>query len=549
MSYIAPNGTILLLEDVPLDNTYRNTLYWSRNEDLSGVADQERYFISKARYTFSNQSYSRPDINKIRLRVDVGNVYGCNYLMFKNEGSDSLHGKVYENKWFYAFITSINYINNSVTEIEYELDIMQTWYFNYRRKQCMVERETVAHDGIFQHTLPEDVEGAEYTVNKVQPTDLGRLYAVIAMAFNPTDPEIQGSFAGLFDGVITGCDYKVAPTFNEFSDLIKSFTEEQNEHSVVSIYMFPEKFFVNDGVPALPERLDPDPTFSRPSKLDGYTPRNKKLYSYPYNYIEVSDNASVSMDYKYEWFYYLNASNEPVYVTPSFSIYGTAVNSPQIAVTPINYKNSKDKYPTRTSAMTSENFDETMVITDFPQTAYTIDTYRAWIASGGRFENRLQVANNIVSGIGTIAGLTAGGVSAMGGASSGYNVVTGLLHNWKTGDVMAKKGNTSKGNNSSDIMTCLNRKGVYFYNKCLKNEYLKAIDDYFDLYGYSVMQLKMPEFNNRKEWTYVKTAGFDAWSHLPADDFNKICSIFDNGITFWNDPNHVGNYNLINGEY
>ena len=34
-------------------------------------------------------------------------------------------------------------------------------------------------------------------------------------------------------------------------------------------------------------------------------------------------------------------------------------------------------------------------------------------------------------------------------------------------------------------------------------------------------------------------------SYLPADELKTICSIYDNGITFWVNPNEVGNYNQL----
>ena len=34
--------------------------------------------------------------------------------------------------------------------------------------------------------------------------------------------------------------------------------------------------------------------------------------------------------------------------------------------------------------------------------------------------------------------------------------------------------------------------------------------------------------------------------NAPADDIRKICSIYDDGITFWKNPSEVGNYSLDN---
>ena len=110
--YIAPDTTIRILKNVPLDATYEHTLYWST------LTSQRDYFIGKTKYLFQNQSYQR--VNKGRLRIErkAEDLYDCNYLMFQNSA--------FGNKWFYAFITGVNYVNNITSEIEYELDVMST---------------------------------------------------------------------------------------------------------------------------------------------------------------------------------------------------------------------------------------------------------------------------------------------------------------------------------------------------------------------------------------------------------------------------------------
>ena len=44
----------------------------------------------------------------------------------------------------------------------------------------------------------------------------------------------------------------------------------------------------------------------------------------------------------------------------------------------------------------------------------------------------------------------------------------------------------------------------------------------------------------------VKTVGATVTGSVPADDMKKICSIYDNGITFWKNGSEVGQYNLDN---
>ena len=40
----------------------------------------------------------------------------------------------------------------------------------------------------------------------------------------------------------------------------------------------------------------------KPTKLDGYTPKNKKLLTYPYCYMLLTNNSGGSAVYKYELF-------------------------------------------------------------------------------------------------------------------------------------------------------------------------------------------------------------------------------------------------------
>ena len=117
MPYIAPNGTIRILRDVPLNNDYVHTM-------LFGSATAQRdYFIGKTERAFVNESYTRLERGKMRVNVCADDIYACNYLMYQNAG--------FGNKWFYAFINKIEYINNVTSEIDFEIDVLQTWQFDY----------------------------------------------------------------------------------------------------------------------------------------------------------------------------------------------------------------------------------------------------------------------------------------------------------------------------------------------------------------------------------------------------------------------------------
>ena len=131
--YVLPNTNIKLLKECPLDNTYTNTLWFADKEK------QTNYFLGLVKKHFYRCSYQRQS-KSIRLEVRYDDIYECNYLMYQNTG----HG----NKWFYAFITKIEYVNETTSEVFFEIDVMQTWMFDYTLKESFVEREHSETDNI-----------------------------------------------------------------------------------------------------------------------------------------------------------------------------------------------------------------------------------------------------------------------------------------------------------------------------------------------------------------------------------------------------------------
>ena len=75
-------------------------------------------------------------------------LLGYNYCMYKNDS--------YKDKWFYAFITDIKYVNDGMSEVTIETDTFQTWQFDIVYMNSFIEREHVGDDTIGLHTLPEN---------------------------------------------------------------------------------------------------------------------------------------------------------------------------------------------------------------------------------------------------------------------------------------------------------------------------------------------------------------------------------------------------------
>ena len=171
---IEPSTSIRLLKGVPLDPTYRNTLYFKPDEKNKQTAIFLSY-VKSSSHILGNQSYQRVNKGKLRIELKAEDVYDCNYMMFQNAN--------FGDKMFYAFITNVEYVNNVVCEVSYEIDVMQTWYFDYELRDCFVEREHSTSDVIGNNLLVEPVDLGDIICTSVEGTGLFNSYmCVIAKA-------------------------------------------------------------------------------------------------------------------------------------------------------------------------------------------------------------------------------------------------------------------------------------------------------------------------------------------------------------------------------
>lgn len=513
--YIEPNSTIKLLKNVPLDNTYEHTI------NFSNKTQQASWFsvYVKAGMVFERQYYQRHERGYIKLEVLADNVYDCNYLMFQNTA--------YGNKWFYAFILSANYLNDSVTIIEYEIDDIQTWMFDFELLPCFVEREHSKTDVPGDNLLPENIEigdafvvGTETFISNNDST-IGALCTVVAAPFNETYGDYYGGkitngYSGLYYNIFTGNNQEAnAATFISGAGLKK----DEIVNVFIAYSYFIRELVGGDYRPAQSNKV----ALRTPPKNFGvfgnYTPHNKKLYTYPYCYLRLRDGLGNFCEYKYEYF------TDPNNIV--FELTGDLSPSPSIVCTPKDYMG--EHY----------NYSDAMILTGFPQCAWNSDAYVAWLAQTG-----IRVVSNAVGAVGegVITGAITGSVSAgIDAATSGgrQNEIARILSEYQT--VKANRRQIS-GTQGSMLNVAADLLFIEAEQMQIRGEYARIVDSYFTKFGYPVRRVKTPEYNNRPYWNYVKTKGCMAKGNMPNDALRHICSIFDSGITWWSTYATVGNY-------
>ena len=493
--------TVKVLSNVPLDNTYKDTL------TFNNVSSQVAYFNSKAKYTFSNMSPIRMQ-NQIRIPTTADNLYDCNYLMFQNAN--------FKNRWFFAFITAIDFVNVNMCEVTFEMDVMQTWWWDTSVMSCFVEREHVNDDTVGRNLVPEGLEIGDYVVGVTTESVLNISKEIVACS---TEDGKGGDVEGaIVHGLYQGCNYIHYPASDtgakNMSTYLKNLTDLNKQDAVVSIFMC--------WSPMLQDGVLTDNAPARPNELDGYTPRNNKLLTSPYVQLVSYDGVGHSHTYQYEYF---------STAQPQFEISWDVTPNPSVYVTPKAYYKGTD--------------NEHYCITGFPQCAWTIDSYRAWLAQNGGVEG---IATDFGSSlIGNLLGT--GAMAAMGnpvGALAGANnTFRDTYDAFKQVSIQQSLPPSYHGVNSGSAAMANNKLYPHYMSQTIRAEFARKIDGFFDRYGYAVNELKIPNLTGRPSWNYVKTRSACVIGSVPFDDVSKIRSILDNGITFWH-GDYVGDYSRAN---
>lgn len=177
-----PNTVVKILKGIELDRDLENTYRFA------SLSAQQNFFSSPKRVKFQLEKlqYLRTGENSIKVEKDTASLYDCNYLMFQNTRYRDADGRA---RWFYAFIDRVDYVNESTSEIVYTIDPMQTWLFDFKFADCMVEREHVRDDTIGANIVAEPVTAGQYikVVETSLPFNSYRAMLVLSKPF-PVSP-------------------------------------------------------------------------------------------------------------------------------------------------------------------------------------------------------------------------------------------------------------------------------------------------------------------------------------------------------------------------
>ena len=285
---------------------------------------------------------------------------------------------------------------------------------------------------------------------------------------------------------------------------------------------------------------------SRPSSLDGYTPRNKKLLTYPYIYLGFNAQNGTKKIYRYEDF-----KNG----TPVFKMVSELNQNPTVYFLPQNYRGNS-----------GDSITDCCSLNGYPTCSWKTDYFNVWLAQNSeivslnmqqeQFNYQVNAIKTPIQGTSDILSQALkGDVGALtSGATLGLDVASvDKNHEFYVQQQMAQVEKQSMlpdtGSLGGSNATLL---GYNFMNKDIFNRYnikaqfAKRIDKYFDMYGYTINELKNININSRPNWNYIKTQGANILGDIPQYDLQTIKEMFDNGITFWHNPDTFLDYSQNN---
>lgn len=527
---VAPQSNIILLK-VPLTLDNKNQLTFASKQA------QFNYFNGLLKIEMDNATYVRKD-NKIYFDEKYDNLIQYNYLMYQNES--------YSDKWFYAFITNMNYENNQTTSIEFITDVWQTWQFDITFKQSFIEREmlSVSEDVPGANLLPEGLETGEYEVEGTAEIDDLEPWYIVAYA--------EDTFGFRYNGIYSGILFYAYSDSNALRGLITQLSLAGKTNFILNIFTIPKlALYPLDQIAQKLEadiKATPRPLtlISTPSSLDGYTPRNQKLRTYPYMYVAFNPNGGNGKIYRYE-----NFTNG----TPEFKIISEINPNPTVCFIPQNYRGAS-----------GDSLSDIATLNGYPSISWANDTFNVWLSQNSEIIklqleqeeqnvslNQLQNIGSMASSIGSVASGNIGeGISTVSNSALNYvrnDINYEYYQKMQMAQIEKQKMLPNTGNFGSNNTTLL---GYEMFDKnvftryTIKYQFAERIDKYFDMYGYLTNKVKLPNLNNRPNWNYVKTIGANILGNIPQQDLNSIKNFFNNGITLWHNPSTFLDYSQNN---
>ncbi len=595
MATVPLSGTnIRLLTGIPFHNDYKNTRWFDTK------SEQTNYFLNKpTSYTKSDHTFQRiEDRHFIKVDKSIDELWGTNYLMFQNS--------LYNSKWFYAFVTKLEYVNPTNTKVYFQIDVFQTWLFEMNFKPSFVMREHCDlwnEDGTpIENTIDEGLNyGTNYDTVSVEHwrpfSDIFFLVIVSQSGIHYENKTPDATINAIpqpltyyvhpfkLDGTalevgVGNQVYGLAPLAQMLNRIA---TNDETVNNIASMYVTDfvgKDMTITNGVPSFSDEefewvrvgggdvsqadwltikvnyiREYDPiTHNFGNKYSGFKPvKESKLLMYPYTVTLLDDFKGNRIELRNEYI-----EGQDLKITARGSI-GT---SNKVSYSVVDYltegiQNDKERLIVSLEhSLINNDPNDIPIISDF-LSAYLqgnknqIDNQKQAIMLNGSFgaltsgavgasqSSWISKGNMMVNPIGMATAVGQAGMGVGNAIVQLQGIEAKIKDITNTPPQLVKMGSNTAFDFGNGYT------GVYIIKKQIKDEYINQLSDFFNLYGYKVNRVKLPNFHTRKYWNFIQTVNCTIVGNFNNDDLTELKNVFDNGITLWH-TDDVGNYALEN---
>lgn len=499
MAVFTPSTQVILCS-VPLEKDQKNQL------DFASATAQYNYFYGTRQFTYTNFTYQRKD-NTLRVPAEFDTLYKCNYVMYQNAN--------FGTKWFYAFIDSMEYINQNCTALHLKTDVFQTWQFAWQLRPSMIERATTASDNIGEFCEPEPLNVQAFPVDKV---NLGQVSSPPFNSQNPIlyfskqpvhggNPTISGvSRVGFNSGALT-MEYGKIYTSIYDTNLLQDLSDLEDAGQLDLISDVGLGFYGDITVTQ-------DTTTTKTFVTSPITPKNNKTYNYCYGLLVGTSSFKLTVQQLKKHTFDYNADSwwgsSPFCVLNVHDVPNTIVEYrafPAISVTTSTYENGLNH---RIAELRNTQVSSTLLEA----------------AKGGLSGSLTNLAK------GAFSGFTGSELSQL--------------------DLISQRTNkdlepdTLSGYTAPSAAFAAGYGGIWLIRYAPTLEEFKRVDDFFSMFGYAINRIGTPSFKNRTVWDYIKTLNIDLTGDIPQSDVEELKAIFDRGVTVWHNASTFGDYSQLN---
>lgn len=445
--------------------------------DSISLASLSSYLV----WTSSDLSVIRHNsrTGSFKIQKNINDLSYINYLAIYNNAGDRSP--------LFAFVTDINYVTDSVSEVFFEVDLFSSYCQSLDYQDCYITRMTTSDDTMYKYLEDEPVNGGDYVTN---PNQIMREF-ITNWYYGYT--AVSNSSGSPVDGKITDNIFSVARFYGEraYGPIVEDlqlYNSNGYIDNVCDVFQYPAECG-EEGNKSISTKA-----IAFPSTIDGYTPKNNKLFNYPFVRSVILSSGGDSLEIKPE-----KCQNDE-----------------------IKYRLEKAVFPINQFVLTLDGYDRLsaddqkasrIIMTGFPEVVWSSDNYRAWLARNKPTKDLAyeQIIANVVAGVGSLRiasaakTLTPAG-AALTGWSLGVNAIMGAESQRAQDESAQIQSNTIHRGGNLGIDVTNNKFGFIVLIQSIDARRASLIDNYFNAFGYAIN--KVTYFSpHRARFDYVETRG------------------------------------------